>query len=185
MVLPSPRWMNAILPGFLPKWGKEWGSIVKSPTFCNGLHCQECDVYDAYISSSLSHRSGVTPVVITDSFSSAAVSHCLLVCFSQCDTQDSVNNSSRTAGTCAARSPPPHPTTTPLQIFSLLFNPAHAHPSNIIIHLLFLQLLWVWICQTHIHIWCVFRALALNYCTKHHHKSVCVYVRDRHQVSLK
>lgn len=82
--------------------------MVKSPTFCNGLHCQECDVYDAYISSSLPHRSGVTPVVITDSCSSAAVSHCLLVCFSQCDTQDSVNNSSRTAGTCAARSPPPH-----------------------------------------------------------------------------
>lgn len=85
--------------------------MVKSPTFCNGLHCQECDVYDAYISSSLSHRSGVTPVVITDSCSSAAISHCLLVCFSQCDTQDSVNNSSRTAGTCAARSPPPHHTT--------------------------------------------------------------------------
>lgn len=47
----------------------------------------------AYRGSSLLHKSGVVPVVITDSCSSAAVSHCLLICFSQCDTQDRVNNS--------------------------------------------------------------------------------------------
>ncbi len=47
----------------------------------------------AYRSSSLLHNSGVMPVVITDSHSSAAISHRLLICFSQCDTQDTVNNS--------------------------------------------------------------------------------------------
>lgn len=88
--------------------------------------------------------------------------------------QDSVNNS---AGLQAhVQRDPSHPTITPLQISSLLFNPAHAHPSNIIILLLVLQLLWVWICHTHIHIWYVFTALVLNYCTKYHHKSVCMCV---------
>lgn len=96
--------------------------------------------------------------------------------------QDSVNNS---AGLQAhVQRDPSHPTITPLQISSLLFNPACAHPSNIILLLLILQLLWVWICHTHIHIWYVFTALVLNYCTKYHHKSVCVYVCERQTSGL-
>lgn len=37
----------------------------------------------------------------------------------------------------------------------------------------------------HIHILCIFTALALIYCTKHHHKRMCVWRRGRHQISLK
>lgn len=46
----------------------------------------------AYRGSCLLHNSGVMPAVITDSCSSAAISHCLLICFSQYVTQDTVSS---------------------------------------------------------------------------------------------
>lgn len=95
------------------------------PTFFN-LSCQKCNAYDALYCCLLRQ------FAITQECGDACSHH----------WYSWVNNS---AGLQAhVQRDTPHP--LPLQLSSLLFTPAWAHPSNIII---LLQFLWVWICQTH------------------------------------
>lgn len=115
-----------------------------------------------YRSNSLLHNSSVMHVVITDSCSSA-ISHHLLICFSQCDTQDTMYNSAALQAHVQQDTPP----------YSFLFFYSLWHT---LIHQTSSSSCSSRECGSvrHIYILCVFIALALNYCTKHHHKRMCV-----------
>ncbi len=121
-----------------------------------------------YRSNSLLHNSSVMHVVIIDSCSSAAISHCLLICFSQCDTQDTMYIIQQDCRHMCSKIPPPPP-----RLYSFLFFYSLWHA---LIHQTSSSSCSSRECGSvrHIYILCVFIALALNYFTKHHQKRMCV-----------
>lgn len=110
----------------------------------------------AYWGSSLLHKCVVMSVVITDIAEWIIQQDCRHMC-------------SETL-----------PTPMPLQLSSLLFTPAWTHPSNI---LLLLQLLWAWICHTHLYFMYLYSISAKLLHQTSSQENVCVKVRQTSDLS--